>query len=107
MESSVSAESQASGPHLLALDDGSNRVLVLRIGSNVVGRGQDADFRIPDTSFERRHFDVQFDGIAATLSDLTRSGSVQVNGQQVSTCPLVDGDAIRVGQKSLIYKVTA
>ncbi|MGH3849175.1 MAG: FhaA domain-containing protein, partial [Pseudonocardiaceae bacterium] len=47
-----------TGPRQLAaslmLDDGSNRSYQLTEGSNVVGRGQDAQFRLPDTGVSRR-----------------------------------------------------
>lgn len=39
----------------LQLDDGSGRTYQLREGSNIIGRGQDAQFRLPDTGVSRRH----------------------------------------------------
>ena len=48
--------------HLLTVD-GSQQWLELQVGSNVIGRGQDADLRLPDTGVSRRHVDVRFDGV--------------------------------------------
>ncbi|MDP0941209.1 FHA domain-containing protein, partial [Klebsiella quasipneumoniae] len=46
----------------LQLEDGSGRHFQLRDGSNVIGRGQEAQFRLPDTGVSRRHIDIRWDG---------------------------------------------
>src|SRR6202041_3000991 len=56
----------------LQLDDGSGRTYQLREGPNVIGRGQDAQFRLPDTGVSRRHLEIRGDGQTALLSDLNR-----------------------------------
>ena len=55
--------------HLLTVD-GSQQWVELHVGSNVIGRGQDADLRLPDTGVSRRHVDVRFDGVGAVLHDV-------------------------------------
>lgn len=49
----------------LQLDDGSGRTYQLREGSNIIGRGQDAQFRLPDTGVSRRHLEIRWDGQVA------------------------------------------
>jgi hypothetical protein len=88
----------------LQLDDGSNRSYQLVHGSNVVGRGQDAQFRLPDTGVSRRHLEISWDGHSAMLSDLGSTNGTTVNGQPVSNWQLGDGDVIRVGHSSLIFR---
>jgi Protein of unknown function (DUF3662)/FHA domain len=88
----------------LMLDDGSNRSYALTQGSNVVGRGQDAHFRLPDTGVSRRHLEVSWDGHAAMLSDLGSTNGTTVNGQPVQNWQLGDGDVIRIGHSSLIFR---
>ncbi|HEX5493260.1 MAG TPA: FhaA domain-containing protein [Mycobacteriales bacterium] len=89
--------------HCLAVD-GSDRAYDLRIGSNVIGRGQDADLRLPDTGVSRRHADVRFDGQAALLHDLGSTNGTTVNGQQVQSWQLQHGDVIRLGHSTLVYR---
>ncbi|MFD2418050.1 DUF3662 and FHA domain-containing protein [Amycolatopsis pigmentata] len=88
----------------LQLDDGSNRSYSLKQGSNVVGRGQDADFRLPDTGVSRRHLEITWDGQSATLADIGSTNGTTVNGTPVQTWQLADGDVIRVGHSSLVFR---
>lgn len=88
----------------LILDDGSNRHYELTEGSTVVGRGQDAQFRLPDTGVSRRHLEITWDGQRALLADLGSTNGTTVNGSPVQTWQLVDGDVVRVGQSRLVFR---
>jgi len=88
----------------LTLDDGSNRSYQLVNGSNVIGRGQDAQFRLADTGVSRRHLEINWDGQQATLSDLGSTNGTTVNGTPVQTWQLADGDTIRVGHSALLFR---
>jgi len=88
----------------LQLDDGSNRNYSLKQGGNVVGRGQDADFRLPDTGVSRRHVEITWDGQSATLADLGSTNGTTVNGTPVQTWQLADGDVVRIGHSSLVFR---
>ncbi|MGH3977674.1 MAG: DUF3662 and FHA domain-containing protein [Pseudonocardiaceae bacterium] len=88
---------------MLTLDDGSNRNYQLTQGSNVIGRGQDAQFRLPDTGVSRRHLEISWDGQTAMLADLGSTNGTTVNGTPVQTWQLADGDVVRVGHSSLIF----
>ncbi|MEC3974533.1 DUF3662 and FHA domain-containing protein [Amycolatopsis sp. H20-H5] len=88
----------------LQLDDGSNRTYSLKQGGNVVGRGQDADFRLPDTGVSRRHLEITWDGQSATLADIGSTNGTTVNGTPVQTWQLADSDVIRVGHSSLVFR---
>jgi hypothetical protein len=87
----------------LHADDGSGRSHQLQPGSNIVGRGQDAAFRLPDTSVSRRHLDVYFDGHIAVMHDLGSTNGTTVNGTIVQTWQLADGDVIRLGHSTIIF----
>ncbi len=95
-----------SGPRQasLQLDDGSNRTYSLKQGGNVVGRGQDADFRLPDTGVSRRHLEITWDGQSAMLADLGSTNGTTVNGTPVQTWQLADGDVVRIGHSSLVFR---
>jgi Protein of unknown function (DUF3662)/FHA domain len=88
----------------LTLDDGSNRQYQLAEGSTVVGRGQDAQFRLPDTGVSRRHVEISWDGRTAMLADLGSTNGTTVNGTPVQTWQLADGDVVRVGHSSLVFR---
>jgi hypothetical protein len=89
----------------LQLDDGSGRTYQLREGSNIVGRGQDAQFRLPDTGVSRRHLEVRWDGQVALLSDLNSTNGTTVNNAPVQEWQLADGDVIRLGHSEIIVRI--
>jgi len=68
------------GPDLGGMDRAwrarSDRVLV-------VGRGQDADVRLPDASVSRRHAEISFDGVSWALQDLGSRHGCVVGGRLV------------------------
>ncbi len=97
------AYSRSRVRHLITVD-GSQLWHELHVGSNVVGRGQDADLRIPDTGVSRRHIDVQFDGTAAVLHDLGSTNGTTVNGHRTQSWQLQHGDVIRLGHTVLVYR---
>ena len=88
----------------ISMDDGSGRSYQLTDGTHVIGRGQDSAFRLPDTGVSRRHFEINWDGHQATLTDLGSTNGTTVNGNPVQSCPLNDGDVIRVGHSSLVFR---
>jgi hypothetical protein len=90
---------------VLQLTDGTNRNHPLKHGGNVVGRGQDADFRLPDTGVSRRHLEITWDGQSATLADLGSTNGTTVNDTPVQTWQLQDNDVIRIGHSSLVFHV--
>lgn len=88
----------------LNLEDGSGRTFRLQRGSNLLGRGQDAAFRLPDTGVSRQHADVHFDGREAILTDLGSTNGTTVNGGPVQDWQLADGDIIRVGHSEITVR---
>jgi hypothetical protein len=88
----------------ISLDDGSGRSYQLTDGTHVIGRGQDSAFRLPDTGVSRRHLEINWDGHQATLTDLGSTNGTTVNGNPIQTWQLNDGDVIRVGHSSLVFR---
>ncbi|MFD4294817.1 FhaA domain-containing protein [Rhodococcus sp. NPDC058532] len=89
----------------LQLEDGSGRNFQLREGRNVIGRGQEAQFRLPDTGVSRRHIEVRWDGQVAMLSDLGSTNGTTVNGAPVQDWQLADGDVIRAGHSEILVRI--
>jgi hypothetical protein len=89
--------------HVLVVDGPGTRH-VLEAGSNVLGRGTDADIRLPDTGVSRKHVDVQLEGGAVVVEDLGSTNGTLVNGRRVGRQELADGDVIRIGHSVLVYR---
>jgi hypothetical protein len=89
--------------HVLVVD-GPGTKHVLEQGSNVLGRGTEADIRLPDTGVSRKHADVQLAGTVVTVEDLGSTNGTLVNGRRVGRQDLADGDVIRIGHSVLVYR---
>jgi pSer/pThr/pTyr-binding forkhead associated (FHA) protein len=89
--------------HVLVVD-GPGTKHVLEPGSNVLGRGTEADIRLPDTGVSRKHADVQLHGSTVTVDDLGSTNGTLVNGRRVGRQELADGDVIRIGHSVLVYR---
>ena len=89
--------------HVLVVD-GPGTKHVLEPGSNVLGRGTEADIRLPDTGVSRKHADVQLAGGTVTVEDLGSTNGTLVNGRRVGRQDLADGDVIRIGHSVLVYR---
>jgi hypothetical protein len=89
--------------HVLLVDGPGTRH-ELTTGRNVIGRGTDADIRLPDTGVSRKHVDVVLDGGTAIAEDLGSTNGTLVNGRRITRQPLSDGDVIRIGHSVLVYR---
>jgi hypothetical protein len=97
------AGSRSAVTHVLVVDGPGTRHQ-LSTGRNVIGRGTDADIRLPDTGVSRKHVDVVLDGGVATAEDLGSTNGTLVNGRRITRQPLADGDVIRIGHSVLVYR---
>ena len=85
----------------LYLRDGSDRSYRLQQGSNLIGRGNGVDLRIPDTGVSRQHADIAWDGFDAVLTDLKSTNGTTVNEIPVENWLLADGDVISLGHSEI------
>ena len=97
------AGSRSAVTHVLVVDGPGTRH-ELSTGRNVIGRGTEADIRLPDTGVSRKHVDVVLDGGTATAEDLGSTNGTLVNGRRITRQPLSDGDVIRIGHSVLVYR---
>lgn len=93
---------RTSGAPTLIVDQ-TNQRFELRHGSNVIGRGTDADLQLLDQGISRRHLDVQFDGRHATAYDLGSTNGTSVNGHEISSQVLRHGDVLRLGHTRIVF----
>ncbi|WP_426707103.1 DUF3662 and FHA domain-containing protein [Corynebacterium auriscanis] len=91
---------------ILHLRDGSDRKYWLQEGSNIIGRGNGVDLRIPDTGVSRQHADIVWDGYDAVLTDLNSTNGTTVNDTPVENWLLADGDLIVVGHSEILVRFT-
>jgi hypothetical protein len=87
----------------LVSNDG--RTYPLSVGSTVIGRGDQANLRLPDVGISRRHARLDFDGGQVVLTDLGSTNGTSVNGQRVSAVALNPGDMIQLGTTTLTFRV--
>jgi len=87
----------------LVANDG--RTYPLSIGSTVIGRGDQANLRLPDVGISRRHARLDYDGSQVVLTDLGSTNGTMVNGQRVSAVALNPGDMIQLGTTTLTFRV--
>jgi hypothetical protein len=97
------AGSRSTSTHVLVVDGPGTRH-ELSTGRNVIGRGTEADIRLPDTGVSRKHVDVVLDGDVAMVEDLGSTNGTLVNGRRVTRQALSDGDVIRIGHSVLVYR---
>ncbi|MBI8989761.1 DUF3662 and FHA domain-containing protein [Corynebacterium meridianum] len=90
----------------LLLQDGSSRTYLVQEGTNIIGRGTDVDFRLPDMGVSRRHAEVMWDGRDAVLVDLHSTNGTTVNDTDIENWLLADGDVIKVGHSYIEVRIT-
>jgi Protein of unknown function (DUF3662)/Inner membrane component of T3SS, cytoplasmic domain len=89
----------------VGLVSGDGRTYPLQMGSTVIGRGDQANLRLPDVGISRRHARLDYDGNQVVLTDLGSTNGTMVNGQRVSAVALNPGDMIQLGTTTLTFRV--
>jgi len=98
----MQAQAPGRGVRLIAND---GRTYPLSIGSTVIGRGDQANLRLPDVGISRRHARLDYDGAQVVLTDLGSTNGSMVNGQRISAVALNPGDMIQIGTTTLTFRV--
>ncbi|SCG49375.1 FHA domain-containing protein [Micromonospora inositola] len=93
------------GGRNVRLVSGDGRTYPLQMGSTVIGRGDQANLRLPDVGISRRHARLDFDGGQVVLTDLGSTNGTMVNGQRVSAVALNPGDMVQLGTTTLTFRV--
>ena len=76
-------------------------------GSNVIGRAPDAAIQCDVTGVSRHHARIVLANGTATLEDLDSKNGTHLNNTRVTSAPLSDGDEIRLGKATLVFRVGA
>src|SRR5262252_4849729 len=84
-------------PYRLASTDGTLTFELSSI-SAIVGRAPTADLPVVDPTVSRRHAQILSDENGLTVHDLGSSNGTFVNGNKITTAPIVPGDVIAFGK---------
>ncbi|HEX7034946.1 MAG TPA: FHA domain-containing protein [Pseudomonadales bacterium] len=74
------------------------------IGRILIGRQDDCDVVIRDRTVSARHAELMVRAEGVTITNLMATNGTRVNGQEVQTARLHDGDVLRLGRVSLVFK---
>jgi hypothetical protein len=89
---------------LRVLENGGVRAIPVDRELLTIGRLADCEVVVDDTGASRRHAQVRtIDGVS-TLTDLGSTNGTKVNGRDVQTARLADGDHITVGTTQIEYR---
>jgi hypothetical protein len=85
-------------------EDGTERAVPVDKELLTIGRLSECDIVINDTGASRRHAQIRtVDGVS-TLTDLGSTNGTKVNGREVQSTALSDGDRITVGATQIDYR---
>ena len=81
--------------------------LPLRDGVNVLGRDASASVQIDDPTVSRNHATITLLGDSATIEDLASKNGTFIDGVQLTgSTPLVEGQAVVLGDARLVFRRT-
>ena len=84
-----------------------SREIQLLEGENVIGRDPDGALWIDHASVSRRHARIVIARGKATLEDLDSKNGTHLNGKKIARrTPLSDGDGIRVGPETMVFRTS-
>jgi hypothetical protein len=94
----------AKRAQLRVREDGTERAVPVDKELLTIGRLSECDIVINDTGASRRHAQIRtVDGVS-TLTDLGSTNGTKVNGRDVQSTALSDGDRITVGATQIDYR---
>jgi pSer/pThr/pTyr-binding forkhead associated (FHA) protein len=75
-------------------------------GETIIGRGEQADLLLADSTVSRRHAAVRQDGHTVVVTDLGSANGTYVNGEPVlDGTRIEDGDVIHLGGAEIRIRV--
>ncbi len=79
-------------------------VFRIAIGDSVIGRAEDCEIFVDDASISQQHAQLSMKPEGVSLTDLMSTNGIKVNGIDASSSTLQDGDIIRIGRVSFVFK---
>ena len=104
VERPAAPATKAKRAQLRVHESGAERAIPLDKELTTIGRLSECDVVIDDTGASRRHAQIRtIDGVS-TLTDLGSTNGTKVNGRDVQSAELSDGDTITVGATQIEYR---
>jgi len=85
-------------------ENGAERAIPVDKELLTIGRLSECDIVIDDTGASRRHAQIRTVNGVSTLTDLGSTNGTKVNGRDVQSAELADGDRITVGATQIEYR---
>lgn len=82
----------------------SGKTFRLAMGRTTLGRSEDCDVVIKDRTVSLRHAEVIVRPEGCTLTNLMATNGSRINGREVQSAELQDGDVLRLGSVQMVYK---
>jgi len=76
----------------------------IRDEQTLIGSGPESQIILDDASISARHASIRYQDGTFTLTDLDSSNGTEVNDRPVSRVVLQDGDRVRLGSTTLVFK---
>lgn len=92
-------------PHMFQVITGDVPMRTLHLSDEplTIGRGSDADLKLPASDLSRRHARLERTRRGFKLTDLESRNGVFVNQVRVQSAILRDGDTVQLGNLQMIY----
>jgi pSer/pThr/pTyr-binding forkhead associated (FHA) protein len=85
-------------------EDGGERAVPIDKELVTIGRLGECDVVVDDNGASRRHAQIRTIEGVSTLTDLGSTNGTKVNGRDVQSAELADGDRITVGATQIDYR---
>lgn len=79
----------------------------VRMGRTIVGRDEDCDIVLKDATVSARHAEIIVRPEGCTITNLMATNGTRINGREVQSAQLTDGDVVRFGRVRLVFKDVA
>ncbi|MCB1683141.1 MAG: FHA domain-containing protein [Pseudomonadales bacterium] len=104
----VVPDSRQTGAFLLGVSEPvSGFTFRTGIGASVIGRDEACDVVIRDSTVSARHAEIVVRPESTTVTNLMATNGTRVNGEIIQSAELADGDVLRIGRVSLVFKDVA
>ena len=98
-------DSSETGAFFLGVSDPVNGLTFrTKIGSSIVGRDEACDVVLPDATVSSRHAEIIVRSEGCTVTNLMSTNGTRVNGEDVQSMTLGDGDVLRFGRVTMVFK---
>ena len=82
----------------------SGKTFRMAMGRTIIGRSEDCDIVVKDRTVSLRHVELILRPEGCTLTNLMATNGSRINGREVQSAELKDGDVLRLGGVRLVYK---